>query len=181
MRRKGFCVGLLTVALTACASYQSPASQAASTAIEYPHVKRPNLVVSDLTRSLTIYRDILELTASDISTYSDQSYSYPVFNIPAGQPIRGVTLNEPGEPRVLALTELAGMDLTRPSNAPHMSAVVIGVTDLAAKFDQIAALGLTVTEPKIASGADFDFVEQAFVDFDGHLIVLYEVLPDDGA
>ena len=42
----------------------------------------------------------------------------------------------------------------------------------------VAALGLTITEPKVAGGADFTFVEQAFVDFDGHLIVLYEVLPD---
>ena len=62
-----------------------------------------------------------------------------------------------------------------------MSAVVIGVTDLAGKFEQIEALGLTTTEPKIAGGVDFDFVEQAFVDFDGHLIVLYEVLRSDGS
>lgn len=182
MKLRVLCAGLLTLSLTACASYpyQAPEAPAASAEIEYPHVKRPNLVVSDLARSLTIYRDILELTASDISTYSDQSYSYPVFNIPAGEPIRGVTLNEPGEQRVLALTELAGMELTPPSNAPHMSAVVIGVTDLANKFERITALGLNVTDPKIASGADFDFVEQAFVDFDGHLIVLYEVLPGEG-
>ena len=30
--------------------------------IEYPHVKRPNLVVFDIERSLTIYRDILGRT-----------------------------------------------------------------------------------------------------------------------
>ena len=54
------------------------------------------------------------------------------------------------------------------------------MTDLAGKFEQIEALGLTTTEPKIAGGVDFDFVEQAFVDYDGHLIVLYEVLPGQG-
>jgi len=141
-------------------------------------VKRPNLVVSDLSRSLGIYRDILAFTASDISNYGANSYSYPVFNIPEGVPIRGVTLHEPGEQRVLALTELATLDLPTPTNTPHMSAIVIGVTDLENKFEQLAALGLTITEPKIASGADFDFIEQAFVDFDGHLVVLYEVLPN---
>ena len=77
---------------------------------------------------------------------------------------------------MLALTELATLNLPRPSAAPHMSAVVIGVTGLEGKFEQIEALGLITTEPKIAGGVDFDFVEQAFVDFDGHLIVLYEVL-----
>lgn len=170
---------LLSVSVTACAAVQPPEPQAqlTSTDIEYPHVKRPNLVVSDLSRSLSIYRDILELTASDISDYGADSYSYPVFKIPEDVPIRGVTLHEPGEQRVLALTELASLDLPKPANAPHMSAIVIGVVDLENKFEQLAALGLTVTAPKVASGADFDFVEQAFVDFDGHLVVLYEVLP----
>ena len=56
--------------------------------------------------------------------------------------------------------------------------MVIGVTDLPGIFEKVAALGLTTTEPKVAGGADFTFVEQAFVDFDGHLIVLYEVMPD---
>ena len=170
---------LLSVSVAACVAVQptEPQAQPTSTEIEYPHVKRPNLVVSDLSRSLRIYRDILKLTASDISDYGADSYSYPVFNIPKGVPIRGVTLHEPGEQRVLALTELSSIDLPAPANAPHMSAIVIGVVDLEKKFEQIAALGLTVTAPKIASGADFDFIEQAFVDFDGHLIVLYEVLP----
>lgn len=172
----------LVFIVAACATPQAtaPAVQASAPVIEYPHVKRPNLVVSDLSRSLRIYRDILDLDASEISTSGADSYSYPVFNIPKGTTIRGVTLHEPGEQRVLALTELASLDLPRPANEPHMSAVVIGVTGLEEKFFELAAMGLTMTEPKIASGADFDFVEQAFVDFDGHLIVLYEVLPNTG-
>jgi len=171
----------LLFGLGACTTVTEVTTATSAPVIEYPHVKRPNLVVSDIERSLSIYRDILGLTASDISTSSAQSYSYPVFKIPDGAQIRGATLHEPGEQRVLALTELATLDLPRPSAAPHMSAVVIGVTDLAGKFEQITALGLSITEPKIAGGADFDFVEQAFVDFDGHLIVLYEVLAADPA
>lgn len=172
----------LVFIVAACATPQAaaPTVQPSAPVIEYPHVKRPNLVVSDLSRSLSIYRDILDLDASQISTSGADSYSYPVFNIPKGTTIRGVTLHEPGEQRVLALTELASLDLPRPANGPYMSAVVIGVTGLEDKFAQLAAMGLTMTEPKIASGADFDFVEQAFVDFDGHLIVLYEVLPNAG-
>ena len=178
MKMRFILAGSLFISMAACTTLEPSASttEAAAPVIEYPHVKRPNLVVSDLSRSLTIYRDILDLTASDISEYSSQSYSYPVFNIPEDAPIRGVTLHEPGEQRVLALTELATLDLPPPANTPHMSAVVIGVTDLEGKFERLAELGLTMTEPKIAGGADFDFVEQAFVDFDGHLIVLYEVL-----
>lgn len=173
--KSGF-AAILLLGTGACVTVTKGAETSAAPVIEYPHIKRPNLVVSDIERSLTIYRDILGLTASDVSTSSAESYSYPVFKIPEGAQIRGATLHEPGEQRVLALTELATLDLPRPSAAPHMSAVVIGVTDLASKFEQVEALGLTVTEPKIAGGVDFDFVEQAFVDFDGHLIVLYEVL-----
>lgn len=168
----------LIIGSGACATTPNTAGTSAAPVIEYPHVKRPNLVVSDIERALTIYRDILGLTASEIGTSSPDSYSYPVFNIPDGAQIRGATLHEPGEQRVLALTELATLDLPRPSATPHMSAVVIGVTDLVGKFEQIEALGLKTTEPKIASGADFDFVEQAFIDYDGHLIVLYEVLAE---
>lgn len=174
------CVALFAgLGLPSCTNLASaPVAASAPPAIEYPHIKRPNLVVSDLARSLTIYRDILGLAASDISTSSEDSYSYPVFKIPEGAQIRGITLHEPGEQRVLALTELASLDLPRPSDGPHMSAVVIGVTDLPGIFEKVSALGLTTTEPKVAGGADFTFVEQAFVDFDGHLIVLYEVLPE---
>ncbi|MEM7329624.1 MAG: VOC family protein [Pseudomonadota bacterium] len=172
-------VAALSASMAACAAHlpPQPQGQTASAEIEYPHVKRPNLVVSDLSRSLTIYRDILGLGASEISVSGADSYSYPVFNIPEGAPIRGVALHEPGEQRVLALTELASLDLPGPASAPHSSAIVIGVVDLAAKFEQLAALGLTITQPKRARGVDFDFIEQAFVDYDGHLIVLYEVLP----
>ena len=177
MRFPALLASSLAVMGAACTSVSTPAAApAAAPVIEYPHVKRPNLVVSDINRALTVYRDILGLEASDISTSSAESYSYPVFKIPKGAQIRGATLHEPGEQRVLALTELATIDLPRPSNAPHMSAVVIGVTDLAGKFEQIEALDLETTEPKIAAGVDFDFVEQAFIDHDGHLIVLYEVL-----
>jgi len=150
----------------------------AQPAFEMPHVKRSNLVVADLDRSLKVYRDILGLSAAKPSVSGPDSYSYPVFNIPKGTAMRTITLSEPGEQRVLALTELKGISLPKPTSAPYMSTVVIGINDLPGAFRKIKALGLTVTEPKIADGVDFDFIEQAFVDFDGHLIVCYEILPN---
>ena len=68
----------LTLGLGACTTVvETTTPAAAAPVIEYPHVKRPNLVVSDIERALTIYRDILGLTASDIGTSSPDSYSYP--------------------------------------------------------------------------------------------------------
>lgn len=174
-------VGLTSAAWAYWAKTQLPGQVTAASANvvhTMPHVKRPNRVVADIERSLTVYRDILGLTASEPSVSGPDSFSYPVFNIPKGTPMRSVTLHEPSEQRVFALTELKGFDLPRPVNAPFMNTAVIGITDLKGKFARIEALGLTVTETRIAGGVDFKFIEQAFVDFDGHLIVCYEVLPE---
>ena len=176
--------GLIIGALLTIQMIDRPAKTeslpAATPIVSYkmPHIKRPNLVVTNLERSLTIYRDVLGLGASAPSVSGPDSFSYPVFNIPKGTPMRSLTLHEDAEQRVLALTELKGFDLPRPVSAPFLSTVVIGIDDLEGKFEKIKALGLTVTETRIAGGADFKFIEQAFVDFDGHLIVCYEVLPD---
>lgn len=170
-------VALLLPVGSACAVKGPEVSVQAAPALEaMPHVKRPNLVVTDIDRSLRIYRDILGFEASSIRTGGPDSYSYPVFNVPADATLRFVSLDEPREARVLNLTEVSGITLVRPSNQPHMSAVVIGIADLAGKFARLADLGLAVTEPKVADGVDFRFVEQAFVDYDGHLIVCYEVV-----
>jgi len=165
-----FILSTTLLALTACA-HQNATPKPESAAASIPHVKRPNLVVADIDRALTLYQDILGLEAGIASVSEADSFSYPVFNIPKGTPIRSITLNEPGEARSFAMTEVKAINLPRPPSAPHMSAVVIGINDLERKFKALEALGLKITESRISSGADFKFVEQAFVDFDGHLIV----------
>jgi len=154
-----------------------PAAEKTVVSYKMPHVKRPNLLVADLNRSLAVYRDILGLSASAPSVSGPDSFSYPVFNIPKGTPMRSLTLHEDAEQRVMALTELKGFDLPKPVSAPFLSTVVIGIDDLKGKFEKLEAMGLTVSETRIAGGTDFKFIEQAFVDPDGHLIVCYEVLP----
>jgi catechol 2,3-dioxygenase-like lactoylglutathione lyase family enzyme len=140
--------------------------------------KRVTLVVSDLGRSLEIYRDILGFSLDGISDSTEASYSYPVFKIEPEATIRFATLSAgPAQVRTMALTEVTGMNLPKPGR-PHMTASVIRVDDLEATFAKIEALGLETVPPKIAERpGEFKFVEQAFVDFDGHLIVLYQLLP----
>lgn len=141
------------------------------------HFKRMTLVVADLERSLGIYRDILGFDLDGISDSSQESYSYPVFRIDPAAKIRFATLSAGTEQvRTLALTEVTGIVLPKPA-APLMSAAVIRVDDLAATMARIEKLGLATTEPKTAGRpGEFSFVEQSFVDFDGHLIVLYQIL-----
>ena len=124
-------------------------------------MKRPNLVVADLDRSLEIYQDILGFIPSTIGESSLDSFSYPVFNFPPEARMRYTYLGEPDEVRVLGLTEVRNIDIPRPTNAPHMYATVIAITDLEAKFAKLEAMGLKVSPSKTTGGAEFRFIEQA--------------------
>jgi len=140
--------------------------------------KRVTLVVSDLERSLEIYRDILGFQLDGIMDSSEASYSYPVFKIDPEAKIRFATLSAgPEQVRTMALTEVTGIDPPKPGR-PHMTASVIRVDDLDGVFEKLEALGLETVPGTIAERpGEFKFAERAFVDFDGHLIVLYQMLP----
>jgi len=136
--------------------------------------KRVTLVVADIERSLTIYRDILGFTINSIKASEEDSYSYPVFKIPKEAKISFATLDSPTQERTLGLTEVKGVELPKPKGI-IMNASVIKVPDLSLVIKKIQALGLETTEPETDSNDHFTFLEQAFIDFDGHLIVLYEI------
>lgn len=169
---------LCIAALTGCTNVKPETTPATSAAAPYgiPHVKRPNLIVADMDRSLAIYRDILGFTPSAISDSSLDSFSYPVFNFPPEARMRYTYLGEPDEQRVFGLTEVRNIEIPRPPSAPYMNATVVAITDLEAKFAKLEAMGLKLSPSKTTGGAEFRFIEQAFTDPDGHLIVCYEIL-----
>jgi len=143
---------------------------------EGTHYKRITMVIADIDRSLTIYRDILGFTVHHINESDADSYSYPVFQIPKEAKIRFCTLDSPDQVRTLGFTEVKGIELPKERH-PHMTASVIRVKDLEQVMAKIAALGLYTTEIETDTNTNgMTFKEQAFVDFDGHLIVLYEML-----
>ncbi len=158
-----------TVALLAVA--QAPATPQEGAV----QIKRPNLVVTDLDRALKIYRDILGFKVFAISESSATSYSYPVFGFPKTGKLRMATLNTDEDVRILALTELTGTPLP-PKTTPHRSAIVIEVKGIEGITAKLKAAGLHVvpaTTSKTPEGATF--IEQGFEDYDGHLVVLYEM------
>lgn len=153
------------------------ASQPATPAADAPEValKRVNLLVRNLDRSLAIYRDILGFRVFQISESGPQSYSYPVFRLPPQARLRFCTLDSSTETRALALTEVTGVELPA-APALHVSAPVIRI----ARFDEVRArleaAGLSVVEPRRSRTAEGrDFREMAFTDPDGHLVVLYQL------
>jgi catechol 2,3-dioxygenase-like lactoylglutathione lyase family enzyme len=169
---------LLLLALFACRpaqAVQQPTRPADDGSVMF---KRMTLVVADMDRALKIYRDVLGFTLNaPVSESSKDSYSYPVFRIPNEAKIRFATLDSKTQERTLALSEVTGIILPKPT-PPMMTAAVIRVQDMTATMEKIKALGLETTETRKSTSMDgkFSFVEQAFVDFDGHLIVLYQIL-----
>ncbi len=168
------------IALCAALLTLMPPMSSSTAADEIPpgalHLKRQTLLVADLERSLEIYRDILGFTVARITESSPDSYSYPVFNVPAAATLRFATLDSDTEGRQFALTEVRGATLPRPDpDAIRTSTPVIQVRDFDAVLAALRDAGLEIVEPTTARSADGRlFKEMAFIDLDGHLVVLYE-------
>jgi len=161
---------LAVVLATAPAAAQAPPVAGAV------QIKRPNLVVSDMDRALRVYRDILGFKVFALEPSGPESYSYPVFQFPKDAKLRMATLSTDTAVRILALTELTGAPLP-PKPVPHRDAVVIEVKGIERIIERVKAEGLHVVLPKTSKTPEgMTFIEQAFEDFDGHLIVLYEIV-----
>jgi catechol 2,3-dioxygenase-like lactoylglutathione lyase family enzyme len=163
------------VLMFACALASGPLRAAEEAAAREVALKRVNLLVRDLDRSLAVYRDILGFRNAQVSQSSPQSYSYPVFRLPAQAKLRFCTLDSATEVRALALTEVTGIEL--PAPAPIVTSTpVIRVQDFDEVHARLKAAGLDVVEPRRSKTVEGrDFRELAFTDPDGHLVVLYEL------
>lgn len=169
------------LALTGCISVTATDAKTATSYVAkdgLPTMKRPNLVVADMDRSMALYAELLGFDAGPVRESSADSFSYPVFKIPQAAKIRFVTMNDSQDTRAFALTEVTGVELPKLPDRPLMAAFVIGVDDLPGKIETVQELGLWTSPSKTVDGSEFTFIEQAFVDYDGHLIVLYEVLSE---
>lgn len=145
-------------------------------------LKRITLLVADLDRSLRIYRDILGFEAGPVSEFQPTSYSYTVFNIDKAARIKGSMLSAgPDQIRTLALFQIDGQKITVPQG-PRPVAAVIRARNLAKIKEEIGRLGLETFPPRALrtpEGATGE--EWAFVDPDGHLVVLYELSAPEAA
>ncbi|MGJ3231682.1 MAG: VOC family protein [Oceanicaulis sp.] len=158
------------------AAAQTPDAEAEPYAGSY--YKRQAIVVSDMERALTLYRDVLGFTLHSLTQSGSYSYSYEVFNIPREASIRFATLDA-GETqiRTLALLEPGGIELA-PQTGVRRAAAVINANG---RYEEIYAaiqdMGLETMAPRPLgdpSDARGEGVELGFLDWDGNLIVLYQ-------
>lgn len=135
--------------------------------------QRANFVVSDLDRALQFYRDILGFAVEYVQDSPADSYSYTVFEIDRSATLRFAVLSAPGQPRVMALTEVRGVTL-RHCPDPKRAAIVLEVADFDYVIERAVAWGLVVhPEEKLVTHDGRVGREQGIVDHDGNLVVIY--------
>ena len=141
--------------------------------------QRANFVVEDIDRALTFYRDVLGFHEEFRLPHNPDSYSLPVFAIPEGATIGFSVLSAPGQPRVMALTEIKDVPL-EPVPHPRRSAIVLETADPDAVMVGARKLGLQVYDEAVLKTHDGRVGrEVGIVDFDDNLVVIY-LLPDAG-
>jgi catechol 2,3-dioxygenase-like lactoylglutathione lyase family enzyme len=137
--------------------------------------QRGNHVVADLDRALALYRDVLGFEVTFTLPPNPDSYSYPVFDVPAKAVMRFCVLSTATQERVMALTEIKGIDLS-PLPHPRRSAIVLEVGDPDAVMAGARALGLTMYPEEVLRTKDGRIGREiGIVDADDNLIVIYKI------
>jgi len=139
--------------------------------------QRGNFVVADLDKALTFYEGVLGFEVTYRKGHNPDSYSIPVFEIPDGAELGFAILSLPGQPRVMALSEIAGITM-QPVPHPRRSAIVLETQDPDKVMAQSRALGLKVYEEGELETHDGRLGREiGIVDFDDNLVVIY-IIPE---
>ena len=136
---------------------------------------RHSMLVSDLERSLTLYRDVLGLELNRVSETPADSYSYTFFNLEPGAIQRFAYLDgEDGRANVLGIGEVPGIKPELP-DSPRVVAWVQTVANVEEVIEQVEVLGLELIPPVefISREAGRPGLEAGVIDFDGHLLLVY--------
>ena len=167
---------LCALAFTAVLTAAAPAQD--EPAYDGSFYKRQAIVVSDMERALSLYRDVLGFELHSLTRSGADSYSYDVFNIPREASVRFATLDAGDtQIRTLALVEVTGVDLA-PQTGVRRAAAVINVNG---RYDEVRAaideMGLDRAEPRALGDPESERgqgVELGFTDWDGNLVVIYQ-------
>ena len=132
-------------------------------------------MVHDLERALQFYRDILGFEVDYTQDSPSDSYSYSVFEIDRHATLRFATLSAPGQPRIMALTEIRGVTLKHCPD-PKRSAIVVKVADFDDVVRRSVGWGPVVhPEERLVTHDGRVGREQGIVDHDGNVVVIYTI------
>ncbi len=138
-----------------------------------PRFQRANFVVSSIEDALPFYRDVLGFSVAFTKEPRQASYSHRVFGLDTSRSVGFATLSTPGQERVMALTEVAGLAAQA---APRRGAIVIEVEDVDGVVDRAGALGFEVfPEERLVTHDGRIGREVGLLDGDGNLTVIYQI------
>jgi catechol 2,3-dioxygenase-like lactoylglutathione lyase family enzyme len=166
-----------SVAQTTPAPATAPTAEALLAEYGGSHFKRVTILVSDLDRSLALYRDVLGFVVTAQMPLKETSYAYTMFNVPPAARMRMAMLSSDTQERTLALIEVAGAPINVPTS-PRPASMVINAADLPAMVSKAGQMGLTVFKELDLKTVDGKTgKEQGLLDPDGHLVILYQLNP----
>ena len=140
--------------------------------------QRANYVVRNMERALVFYRDVLGFSVAFVKEPRETSYSHEVFGLDADRPVGFATLSTPSQERVMALTEVAGIE---PQGEPRRSALVLEVEDVDGAVDRARHAGFRVfPEERLVTHDGRVGREVGLLDEDGNLTVIYHIDRKDG-
>ncbi len=137
------------------------------------YVRRPTIVVSDMERALSLYRDILGLKLSRINQDSADSYAYTVFNIPNGTKVQHAMLDADNNSRALSLVEVPGTPTVDANNGVRKATILFNANGRLQQIRERLIQENYQVLPMHQMTASIS--EFGFIDADGHLIALYEI------
>ena len=135
--------------------------------------QRGNYLVGDIERALAFYRDVLGFSVAFVKEPRDTSYSHEVFGLDTDRPVGFAALSTPSQERVMALTEVAGLE---PQREPRRSALVIEVEDVDGVVSRAEAHGFQVfPEERLVTHDGRIGREVGLLDEDNNLTVIYHI------
>lgn len=163
-------------ALSGCVSVSTteivPAAEPTKVESTYrgSYIKRPTLVVHDMEKALSLYRDILGFQLGSLKQDPPDSYVFTAFNIPEGTIVRHATMDTDVEKRALSLVEVKEMKV--PDDTGLRTSTILVNSN--GRLDEILAR-LKAENYKILPSHPLGKTgtEVGFIDNDGHLIVVY--------
>nr|MDJ0709660.1 VOC family protein [Woeseiaceae bacterium] len=169
-------LGILVLAFASVHAYGAD-KQTTTDDYDGVYIKRPAIVVSDLERALHLWRDVLGMTVDGINKEKPDSLAYDLFDVPKTATLRFATLNAGArQERTYGMLEISGMDVPRLSGIRRAGVVV----NANGRWSEIRAavqdMGLTLLREKVLVTKDQGTgIETGFVDWDGNLIVVYQL------
>ena len=182
--RSAICITLvLLVAACAPGAVENPgadvADPAGDAAYDGVYFRRGNIVVSDLERAYKIWIDLFGMQIDTENVQDADSLAYDLFNVPRTARTRFATLNAgPLQSRILGIYEVTDLPLEAQDEIRRGGVVINANGRLDAIRAALPGLGLSMLREKTLVTVDQQVgIETGFHDWDGNLIILYE-LPD---